>query len=208
MLMFFQAQANFVYSLALLTIIAIAVVECLSLIFGISVSGILDDLLPGEVETGIDGVNGFLNWFGLGKLPFLIWLVLLLTLFSLIGFGINYFSLKLLGSFPAASLGYSLVLIITCGLLRPVCSAVAAVLPNTETSAVSTNSFEGSIARITVGRASKGNPAEAVLTDDHGKKHYVMVEPDTEGETFAANDQIVLVRRNKVNWIAISFDQI
>ena len=47
---------------------------------------------------------------------------------------------------------------------------------------------------ITLGAAQTGSPAEGRLTDEHGQSHYVMVEPDVEGERFEQGTHVLLVR--------------
>ena len=51
------------------------------------------------------------------------------------------------------------------------------------------------MAQVVLGTAESGKPTQARLRDKHGRTHYVMVEPDQEGETFQAGEDLLLVRR-------------
>ena len=62
----------------------------------------------------------------------------------------------------------------------------------------------GSPARIVTGRASAGSPARARVEDHHGQAHYVMVEPDNEGQSLTEGETILLVRRDGPLFRAIS----
>jgi hypothetical protein len=48
---------------------------------------------------------------------------------------------------------------------------IAAVIPKFQTSAIQNDDFIGAVAHITIGIASKGNPAEAKFTDDYSQPH-------------------------------------
>jgi hypothetical protein len=51
------------------------------------------------------------------------------------------------------------------------------------------------VAVITLGKATKGKPAQAKLKDKFGTTHYIMVEPDLEDDTFLQGDPVLIVRQ-------------
>jgi hypothetical protein len=73
--------------------------------------------------------------------------------------------------------------------------ALRPILPRDETESVSSDSFLGLEAQITVGTARTGRPAEARVRDKWGKTHYVMVEPDNAGSEFATGQNVLLIGR-------------
>ena len=77
------------------------------------------------------------------------------------------------------------------------------IIPKDETSAVSKDTFIGRVAVITLGKSSKGNPAEGKVKDSFGKYHYIMVEPDNAGDIFVQGGQVLLVRRDGSKFYAI-----
>ena len=67
-------------------------------------------------------------------------------------------------------------------------------MPKEETEAPSLDDFIGAIATITGGTARKDLPAEAKLTDEHGKSHYVRIIPH-DPETQPRGTQVILLTR-------------
>ena len=64
-----------------------------------------------------------------------------------------------------------------------------------ETESISREQFIGRTARITLGIASPGQPAEAKFTDQFGTTHYVMVEPESD-ESFQQGEAVLIYREN------------
>ena len=67
-------------------------------------------------------------------------------------------------------------------------------MPKEETEAPSLDDFIGAIATITGGTARKDLPAEAKLTDEHGKSHYVRLIPHAPA-TLPRGTQVILLTR-------------
>lgn len=76
-----------------------------------------------------------------------------------------------------------------------------------ETDAVSEKTFIGRVAKITLGKAEINSPAQAKLKDEHGQNHYIMVEPDIQGDVFETGRLIILVSRVGTIFKAISNDK-
>lgn len=203
MFSFFIADYNLLYSSALLFVLFLALLEGVGLVLGLSIANVLDDILPIEMDVDVSlssgGLSAVLGWLYLHRLPFLVWLLLFLTSFGIAGLSINHvIVLPSLVSFPVA-----LVLaMFSCRILG---KQIARIMPTNESSATSSQSFSGKIATITVGQASKGNAAEAVLQDDFNQKHYLLVEPENEGQEFKQGTQVVLVEKLHHSWSAIEF---
>lgn len=172
---------------------------------GLSLMGALDDALPFDLDidadTDISGsaLTGVIGWLYLHRLPFLVWLVLFLTSFGIAGIFINaIIVLPTLFSLPLA-------LIITVFSCRFLGKRIAKIMPKNESSAVSSDSFAGKVATITIGNARKGSPAEAVLRDDFQQKHYVLVEPEEVEQVFAQGSQVLLIEKLSKSWLAVPF---
>ena len=88
--------------------------------------------------------------------------------------------------------------------VRVIGTGLAKLIPKDETTAVSTDSFVGRVATITLGTARKGEPAQAKLTDRHGQTHYVMVEPDSEDTVFEAGDSVLLIEQAGPRFVAVA----
>ena len=75
------------FTIALLVMVLIAVLEVVSLAFGASVSGMLDDAFDGpdapDAHPGL--LDSFFGWLGVGRVPAMILLAALLLCFGVIG---------------------------------------------------------------------------------------------------------------------------
>ncbi|MEL1250634.1 YqiJ family protein [Aurantiacibacter gilvus] len=140
-------------------------------------------------------MGGITTLLGLGRVPFLIWLMTFLFLFASIGVGIQSLAGNLLGApldaLLAAVATFGVTLPVTATLVRP----LGRIMPQDETSAVGIDSLVGRRAAITTGQARQGYPARARVRDRHGQTHHVMVEPHEAGSEFHEGDEVLLVRR-------------
>lgn len=198
-----MADFNLLYSSALLFVIFLALLEGGGLLIGVSLANALDDILPLEIDNDValssGGVSAVLGWLYLHRLPFLVWLLLFLTSFGIAGLSLNYMTtLYHFITLPIALL----IAIFSCRFLG---KKIANIMPKNESSAVSSGSFVGKIATITVGKARKGFAAEAVLQDKFKQKHYFLVEPEHEGLEFTQGTQVVLIEKLKNSWLVIEF---
>jgi Protein of unknown function (DUF1449) len=163
----------------------------------------MDSDMDGEVD-GFGTADGLLSFLGLGRLPLMIWLALLLLCFMIIGYaGQQIISGMTGGMLPAglAALGAGAAAIpLTAILARP----IGRIMPKDETTAVSIDSLVGRFATIDNGTATPGNPARAKVKDVFGHIHNVMVEPDNDGQRFAPGEKLLLVRREGDVFKAIS----
>jgi hypothetical protein len=192
------------FTIALILVALIALLEAVSLTFGAPASAVLDDLLP-DADADIDlstdtpdaaapGVfDSFLGWLGAGRVPMLILLAAFLLSYGVIGVIAQSLIHGVFGAYvPALIAGlvaFPLALFPTRWLGR----AIARLFPKEESEAVSRGSFIGKIAIILRGEAMAGRPAEAKLKDTHGATHYLLVEPDEENERFVAGNEVLIV---------------
>ncbi|MBE8167296.1 MAG: YqiJ family protein [Shewanella sp.] len=211
MMDFVLAHQNWPFTLAFILVIGLGLFELISMLVGLSLLSALDDLLPidinADTSTGVDGVTGILGWLCLGRLPLLIWLVLVLTSFAITGLTINYLSLCFMFHYfpePYALVAATVLTLFSCRYLG---AALARKLPKNESSAINHDELAGSVGTITVGRATQTNPAEAVIKDAFTQKHYVRVVPNTAEEHFEQGTKIVLLRRENNIWFAARLHQ-
>ena len=197
------SPANFWFSIALIAVFFVFILELISTIFGASFLGLGDDFAE------VDG-EGFLstslaNWLNINKVPFLIYLVVLLTLFGLAGLLLNGLTASIFNiTLPAAisvPLAFGVGLFVTAKTVK----IIASVLPSVESSAVNSEDFIGSVAEITIGKASRGNPAEAKFTDHYSQPHFVLVEPFEDEELFAQGERVILVQKKQHSWLATRY---
>lgn len=160
-----------------------------------------------DVDPGIDGASSFMGGLttllGIGKVPFFVWLVVLLFLFAAIGVSIQSLAQGLTGaplySWLAAVFAVGASLPITSVLVRP----LAHIMPKDETTAVALDSLVGRRGTISNGRAARGHPARTKVYDRHGQAHYVMVEPHEDASEMLEGDEVLLVRREGQNFFGV-----
>lgn len=203
---FASETAPFVVALGLTLVIAL--IELLGLLLGAQPSAVVDSALP-DFDADVDGVelgplSQSLSWLSFGKLPALVVLILISASFGLIGFigqdvlrrTIGFAIDPWIASVPAA-VGAAFV-------TRHVGLALARIMPKEESEAVSTKAFVGRVATVFRGIAGKGHPAEAKLTDIHGKTHYVLVEPDEGEPNMPEGSEVVIIAQEGPVYRAIT----
>jgi hypothetical protein len=196
------------FAVALGLTLAIMLIELAGLLFGAQPSAALDSALP-DFDADVDGIelgplSQSLSWLSFGKLPALVVIILLTCSFGLIGFAGQELMRRVVGfaldpwlaSIPAA-IGAAWV-------TRHVGLSLARVMPKEETDAVSTKAFVGRVATVFRGIAAPGAPAEAKLTDIHGKTHYVLIEPDDGEASMPEGSEVVIIRQEGPVYRAIS----
>jgi hypothetical protein len=200
----------FAVAIGLLVFIAIMQITGLGDLFG---SGDAD--MDVDVDADVDGADaiagggfmaGLMSIIGLGKVPFLIWLALLLVIFAAIGVSGQALAQSLLGTpfdpLAAAALAGIAALPINGIVTRP----VGALLPQDESSAVSLDSLVRRDAEIQTGSARKGSPARSKVIDRNGLPHYVMVEPHDPDAVLSSGETVMLVRREGETFFGMRYE--
>ena len=202
MIEFFLASANLPFGFALGLMFSIAFLEGVGAILGVGFSGILGQILP-DIDIDLDAPDmgagwsftGLLGWLRVGEVPVLVLLIVFLTAFGIIGYGLQAFTHSILGSLLPGWFSSAVSLLVSLPVLRVSSGIIAKLIPKDETSAVSEATFVGRTATIVMGIARVDFPVQARLRDEHGRTHYVMVEPDIDGEEFAEGEEVLLVKR-------------
>lgn len=199
------ANENQVFTVALVVMFVIAILEGVGFLLGAGLSEALEALLPEvdfDADVDIDGhattpgaFSRLLGWLRVGEVPILMLLVLFLTAFGLLGLTIQSVAIGSFGSYLPGWVATVPTLLIALPTLRVLAGLLAFVLPKDETDAVAEAEFIGRVATITLGEARQGHPAEAKLTDQHGQTHYIMVEPDSPNEEFDPSTPILITEK-------------
>ena len=197
------SPANFWFSIALIAVFFVFILELISTVFGASLIGLGDDFAEVDGEGFLN--TSLANWLNINKVPFLIFLIVLLTFFGLSGLIINGVTVSLFNVSLPASGSVPLALVVALLVTARAASIISRLLPSVESSAVNSDDFIGSVAEITIGRASRGNPAEAKFTDHYSQPHFVLVEPFEEEELFAQGERVILVKKNQHSWLATRY---
>lgn len=200
-MLFLLDDGNVLFSAALALMLLIAVMEGALTLIGFGLSQMLDNLLP-DLDLDADlpegshpnGLSRLLGWMRFGQVPALVILIVFLTTFGLLGIGVQMALQSLVGATLPTWLAAIPVLFVTLPCVRATTGLMQHIAIKDETEAISSNTFVGQVATITLGEAKQGSPAEARFTDKFGTTHYTMVEPDTD-EVFSQGDQVLLVEK-------------
>lgn len=189
----FTATATWPFWIALLLVLGISLLEGIGLLLAVSPSNTVDAYLPDFDDTA--WLGKVLGWLHLGRLPALVLLLLFLTGYALFGFALQHMLLTLTNhTLPAMVAG---LLAIPAGIAttRSLGALLSHILPQDESSAVSEQSFVGRSATISAGHARQGLAAQARIKDQHGRTHYLMVEPDVDSLILEEGSEVLLVSK-------------
>ena len=222
------APENVAFSTALAVMLGIAAIEGVMTLFGAGLSGVLDSLVgdfdldvdldvDADLDADFDGdmsvgpevpgsglMTETLGWLRFGKVPLLVLLVIFLTAFGLGGLSIQQVVSDMTGRFLPAFLAWIPAVAIALPSVRFFGGLIEKIMPKEETSAVSSKTFVGRVAIITLGVAAPGEPTQARLQDEHGRSHYVMVEPDLDTDRFETGEHVLLVRQDGARFRVIA----
>ncbi|ERK15404.1 hypothetical protein L580_3049 [Serratia fonticola AU-P3(3)] len=187
------SSGNAPFLIALLLLLFIGVLETLAVFLGASLSSHFDAAIDSHPDITL-GENVFaqgLSWLHIGRLPLLVIIVLFLGGFSLSGLILQW----LAGGELPVWLAVIVAFIVAVFSVRWCGRGIARYLPRDESSAVSTDSFIGRMAIMTGATATAGSPAEARLTDEHGRTHYILIEPDEADAAFVRGAKVLVTAR-------------
>lgn len=206
MIEFLLASENLAFSVALTVMFVLALLEGVGLLLGAGLSDLIDSLFP-SINLDIDApdietpgaITQLMGWLYIGKAPILVIIISLLTFFGVLGLGLQSVIHSISGHLLPMWLSAPIALMGALPLSRGSAKLIVKLIPQEETQAVSSSSFIGRVATITLGTARANYPAQARLSDEYGQSHYVMVEPEANGRELTSGSQVLLIKELKHN---------
>lgn len=206
---FFNAQ-SYPFTLALILVAGLFLLEIVSLILGGSILSLEADApdidldldadfdidLDIEIDTDVAiAPSGLLGWIGIKDVPFMMWLVSFLTMFGLSGLVLQSALTGISGAPLPAVL--AAIIALPAGLFgaRFIARIIATIMPKHESEAMRTRYFGGHHGTITQGIAKRGKPAEAKIQDRFGNFHYLRVEPLDDADVIPQGAAVHVIRR-------------
>ncbi len=187
---YFLISENLPFSVALVVMLFIAIIEGVGMLLGAGLSNLIESFLPDidvpDMDMEIDASSGFeveistidsadiegpgaltrcLAWLRVGQVPILVLFVIFLTAFGLAGLTLQNLVYSILGFHLPSLLAIVPALFISLPFVRLCGGVMAKIIPKDETSSVSVDSLVGHVARITLGTSKKNHPAQAHLRD-------------------------------------------
>ena len=156
---------------------------------------VADGAHEGDFAGDVGVFGQMMSWLHMGQIPVTILAMMFLLAFGVSGLGMQNMLNARFGILLPPSLAVWPAGIIALLSTRICGGLIKPILPREETEAVSQNSFVGCAARINIGTARRGKPAEARVTDKFGHAHYVMVEPEHD-EEFKTGSPVLIIKRS------------
>lgn len=178
--------------------ILLCVVEGLALAFAGTTTPSFMDSESDDGATG--GVLGYLN---AGHLPLTLFVASAAAVFGITGIAVQQVataiaggSLPLIAAIPIAALA-------SIPGTHLISKSLGALLPKTETTAISSEDLVGREGEIMAGKGRRGVPVQVKLRDEHGQAHYVMVEPLRDDDTLSQGQNVLITARDGSIYLAI-----
>ena len=203
--------ALFPFTLAAAVMAGLVVVEALSLLVGHSLSALVDGALGHDADFeaggGAEAGGSFspaalMSWINLGRVPFLVLLILALAAFALAGFVLQGLAAALLAPLPTI-LAVGLAGAATLPALRVSTRTVARLIPRDESYAVSADDLVGAVGEVTLGPLDQGLPGQVRALDRHGNAHFLRARAAPDAPAMESGTRVLLVDRADAVYVAV-----
>ncbi len=147
-----------------------------------------------EGEAPAASATGTLTRLGIGDVPVMIWLVVLLGGFAMSGIGVQLIVEDLLGSDWPVGLATIPAGIFSLWFARGFGPVFTRLLTKTKTDGMPERVLARRRGVVTQGTASRGRPAEVRVMDRFGNAHYVQAEPLQDRDTLEQGTDVLVLR--------------
>lgn len=191
------------FSLALLLFASVVVLEVVMAMTGFGADFGLDVSLDLDIPDP-SSYSKFLDWLGIGRVPYLITLSAFLLCFGFIGLFVQTIQLEMF----SAALPWPIVgggaFLASLPLVRAIDHGLGKIWPkDVESSAVPQDSLIGREAEVVLGRITADTPGQIKVRDMHGTLHYGLALADTTEEAFSQGDHLLIVARRGPHFAVI-----
>lgn len=214
---FFFADQNAAFLATAVIALVIAAVEIVSLLLGLGVSELVDDVLPdigpattgaeadvGDIDLDLDSgadtpemeSNFFIDalaWLNVGRVPFLVLLMAFLTLFTLAGYGLQLLVTGILPFYLPAVIAAPVALVAAIPATRWTSRGLGHVVPREESYATGNDDLIGRLATVSLGPVTRRAAGKAKVADQHGNLHFVRIRAARRGVKFQTDATVLLV---------------
>lgn len=171
--------------------ILLCLIEGLALLLAGTSTPSFMDIDSDKGETG-GGILGYLN---AGHLPLTLFIASFAAVFGITGLAIQQGSVSAFGAPLAIFWAAPLSVLAAVPGTHFVTKALGALLPKTETTAISVQDLIGREGLVMAGTGQRGSPVQVKLRDQFGQSHYVMVEPMRDDDVLRSGQAILITAR-------------
>jgi hypothetical protein len=169
----------------------LCVVEGLALAFAGTTTPSFMDFDAGDGDAG----GGMLGYLNAGHVPLTLFVASAAAVFGLTGLGVQQVATGTLGAPLDLTWAVPIAALAAIPGTHFMTRTLGAMLPKTETTAISGDDLIGRTGEIMAGVGKRDAPVQAKLRDEHGQAHYVMVEPMRDDDTLRQGQAIMLSSR-------------
>ena len=190
MIDFLSMPNTSIFIAGLAVTLLLCLVEGLSLAFaGTSTPSFMD------VDSDYGPANGIIAYLNAGQLPLTLFIASAAGVFGLSGLALQQGATTLIGSSLPMLVAVPLACIASIPATHMMSRALGALLPKTETSAISNDDLVGCEGEVMAGIGRRGVPVQVKLRDAHQQAHYVMVEPLRDDEILLQGQNVLITSR-------------
>lgn len=175
--------------------IGVTVLLCLFEGLALMLAGTMTPAFMDFESSDGDAHGGVLGYLNAGQLPLTLFVASAAAVFGLTGLGVQQVAVGTSGAPLALTWAIPIAAIAAVPGTHFVTKMLGAVLPKTETTAISGDDLIGRAGEIMAGEGKRGSPVQAKLRDEYGQAHYVMVEPMRDDDTLHQGQTILLSAR-------------
>lgn len=193
---FLTASGNLPFIVSGCVLAAILIVEIFGLLIGLSMFhhdvDMTADLDGNGIPDYLEGDVGILGWANPGHVPFMAFLVIFSTAFTVLGYGSQWVYAGISGSLAHMLLSVPLVSALALPVTRWGTIGFSKIMPRDITTAVITESLTGLPGVVNVGPVCKDVSGKARFTDNYGTDHNLFVFADGD-ENIDVGENVVLL---------------
>jgi len=190
------------FAIAAMMIIIVGGVEVTSMVVGVSMSELVGKAI--DFDHGSD--NAFINavaWLNVGGVPLLVFIVVILGMFSITGFLIQDLARAVAGPLPLIA-AVPLACAASVPLVRGTTRLVSRIIPRDESYAVELSELVGRVGKVSVGPLDQGLPGRVRVKDVHDNWHTVTASAAPNSPPLPVGAAVLLVDRRDGHFIAIA----
>ena len=152
--------------------------------------------LSDALEQAFEGtqIGEMFDWLNLGRVPFTVLLMLFLVAFGIVGIVLGRF-LPFLPSWALIPAAAPAAILAT----KATSDALARVLPQDETYAVTADEFLGLEGVVTLGPLDDGPAGNVTVRDRHGESHTLRARPVDRGTVIEQGSHVIVVVRDETH---------
>jgi membrane protein implicated in regulation of membrane protease activity len=156
-----------------------------------------------DFDSDGDSSGGPLAYLNAGHLPLTLFVASAAAVFGVTGLAVQQIATTIVGTPLPLLAAIPIAAIAAIPGTHMISRGLGALLPKTETTAISSDDLIGREGEIMAGTGARGNPVQVKLHDEHGQAHYVMVEPVRDDDTLSQGQNVVITSRDGAHYLAI-----